>query len=180
MGRLEAYPSCSVNEIFDADKVSPFYDLPKPTRSAIIAENKSTNYSVVRSELLDRLYEKLYHQRLHSKTEEAWPHRIIPLSELHKVQSRSDGRLDLTFVNPRSGQRSHAEGIDLVIFGTGYSRDAYKKILQGTKHLMENSDYHIERDYKLKLSRDFVSEDCGIWLQGCKCAHFVRRPSTLI
>ena len=166
--------------MFDADKVSPFYELPKSIRSTIIDDNKSTNYSVVRPELLDRLYAKLYHQRLHFKTEEAWPHRIIPLSELRQVQSRSDGRLDLTFANVRSAQQSHAEGIDLVIVGTGYSRDAYKEILQGTKHLMENSEYHVERDYRLKVSPDLVSPDCGIWLQGCKCPKFVHVLPTLI
>ena len=157
----------SVNEIFDQRSVSPFYGLSADDRRGVIAENKSTNYSVVRLSLLERLYEKLYNQRLHYLDEESWPHKIIGLSELRGIKSGSDGRLVLELLNPRSHENSQVRGIDLVVVGIGYTRHTHEEMLQGVSHLLQGSPSDVERDYKIRMREGAVNKDCGIWLQGC-------------
>ena len=156
-----------MNEIFDPDRVSSFYDLGPDARKHTIAENRATNYSVVRIPLIEHLYEKLYHQRLHYADEQEWPHKIVTLSELQDVQTTADGRLALTFSNPRLLSKTQVNGVDLVIVGTGYTRNAHEKILQPTRHLLTSSVSDVERNYRLKMATDRVSPNCGIWLQGC-------------
>lgn len=144
-----------------------FYNLPLGARKRVVAENRGTNYSVVRSDLIDRLHEKLYRQRLHYANEEAWPHRIVGLSKLDEAEVSPSGRLTLRFSNPRLLTETVVDDIDLVIAGTGYARDAHKDILKGVAHLMEGSSDNVERSYKLKMLKSSVSPNCGIWLQGC-------------
>jgi L-ornithine N5-oxygenase len=47
-----------VNEIFDPDRVDTLYSLSPPVREASILEDRMTNYSVVRINLLEDLYHK--------------------------------------------------------------------------------------------------------------------------
>ncbi len=72
----------SVNEIFDPDRVNEIYALEDHERGLTIAENRPTNYSVVRPELLDRLYEKMYHQQLREPNKDRWKHQIQGSREL--------------------------------------------------------------------------------------------------
>ena len=72
----------SVNEIFDPSNVDTFYNLPHPTRISTLTSNRSTNYGVVRPELLHKLYEIMYHQRLRQPNEQHWRHRIISGQEV--------------------------------------------------------------------------------------------------
>ena len=147
--------------------VSPFYDSTPDVRKLSIEENRATNYSVVRLELLERLYEKLYNQRLHYSDEQSWPHRIIPFSELQHVGSVKEGRLMLTFSDPRSLSKTRMHDVDLVVVGTGYTRNAHEGILQEAKHLVKSTVNDVEKNYRLEMADDRVSQGCGIWLQGC-------------
>ena len=61
----------------------------------------------------------------------------------------------------------HAEDIDLVIVGTGYTRDAHEDLLKPIAHLAACGLSDVERNYRLKMRPGAVDKDCGIWLQGC-------------
>ena len=159
--------STSVNEIFDQARVSPFYALPADHRKQVIAENRATNYSVVRLDLLERIYEKLYHQRLHHANEESWLHRIVGHSQLQNVREGRDGQVALEFQNPRDGDASHVCNVDFLIVGSGYARNAHQEMLKGVSYLFEGSAPDVKRDYKIRMREGAVSPDCGIWLQGC-------------
>lgn len=75
--------SCpSVNEVFDAGRVSPIYGKDARIRQQLNRENRATDYSVVRPELLDSRYTKMYVQRFHVLIESRWKHRIFGPSEL--------------------------------------------------------------------------------------------------
>ena len=54
------------------------YNQTEADRAAAIALDRGTNYGVVRLELLEYLYEKVYMQRLRNPDEEQWRCRIIP------------------------------------------------------------------------------------------------------
>jgi L-ornithine N5-monooxygenase len=157
-----------VNEIFNPSTVNTIYTLPRSARQALYTSNRATNYSVVRPELLESLYAKLYTQHLHYATESAWPHRIIPHSTLTSAKLTNEKTLDLMFSNPLMHETTSWTNIDLLILGTGYTREAHKAILQPVAHLLENCDTSdVRRDYSLKFKPDTVSARCGIWLQGC-------------
>ena len=157
-----------MNEIFDPEKVDEFYELSKESQKESIRRNKATNYGVVRSELLDRLYETMYHQRLHESDESRWRCKIVPEREVVGHEKHGDGRNRLKLRDTVNGKVSLSENaFDVVIAATGYIRDVHETMLEPTKHLLETGKYDVGRDYRVRYKKDAVSEDCGIWLQGC-------------
>ncbi|KAL6712888.1 hypothetical protein ACLMJK_009600 [Lecanora helva] len=157
-----------VNEIFDPERVDKFYDLPIGAQSDTLQRNKATNYGVVRGELLDRLYESMYHQRLHEPDESKWQYRIMPYSEIVGHEQQSSGQLRLRMRNTLDGTINLSKSaFDVVIVGTGYSRNAHETMLGPTKSLLETGKYDIGRNYKVKYHKDAVQPDCAVWLQGC-------------
>ena len=162
--------SChSVNEIFDPDRVDEIYALSNDERYQTLAEYRSTNYSVVRPELLTRLYEIMYHQRLREANKYQWPFQIQGSRELCDATQTEDEKVTLRFAAPKSGNSSQIveSGFDLVLVGTGYARNAHTRLLEPVQNLIEDFFSSVERDYRLKLKEDVVDSDCGIWLQGC-------------
>lgn len=160
-----------VNEVFDPDRVDPFYDLPAHSRRKTNASDKGTNYGVVRPELLDRMYENMYRQRLHEPDQRKWQYRIVPWREVVGFEpTRPDGRrLRLTLKNTSSGDTSTSEsGFDLAVLGTGYERTGHEILLAPTRHLLQHRDrYAVERDYRVLFREGDVADGCGVWLQGC-------------
>ncbi|KAI5788365.1 L-lysine 6-monooxygenase (NADPH-requiring)-domain-containing protein [Geopyxis carbonaria] len=157
-----------VNEIFDPERVDALYQLPASVRASSIAEDRATNYSVVRLNLLENLYDMLYHQRLRNPDQEAWQHRIHPHREIVGSSTGPDGKIDLVLRDTRTGDEVVPPArFDAVIFGTGYKRDVHETILKPTKSLMKNSACSVGRDYKVIFDQGAVAEDAGIYLQGC-------------
>ncbi|RPB21804.1 hypothetical protein L211DRAFT_840437 [Terfezia boudieri ATCC MYA-4762] len=161
-----------VNEIFNPEKVDELYSLPSDDRTAAIRRDKDTNYGVVRIELLERLYEDLYSQRLRDPNEKNWVHNIVPLTDVASVQpNASNSKLRVCMKNIRSGMESK-EDFDAIIVATGYIRDIYQTILASTRDLLKKDAtgcecWSVGRDYKLQYDIDKVADNAGIWLQGC-------------
>ncbi|KAL9069747.1 MAG: hypothetical protein Q9161_005332 [Pseudevernia consocians] len=157
-----------VNEVFDPERVETFYNLPTESRQKTIWSDKATNYGVVRPELLDRMYENMYHQRLHQPDQSKWQHRIVAWREVVGVEKCSDRRLRLQLKNTSNGETSMSDSsFDLIMLGTGYERNGHEKLLQPTRHLLQDNRYAVERNYRLMFRKDAVADSCGIWLQGC-------------
>lgn len=159
----------SVNEVFDPARVDGFYDLPAETRKISTRADKATNYGVVRPELLDQLYEAMYHQRLHEPDPDKWQFRIVSWREVIGFEKCADDRrLRLRLKDTSTGHISICEsGFDLVIFGTGYERKGHETLLESTRPLLQEQRFAVERNYRVKYRKDAVAENCGVWLQGC-------------
>ena len=158
----------SVNEVFDPGRVDTFYDLPTESRRKTIWSDKATNYGVVRPELLDRMYENMYYQRFHEPDQGKWQYKIVPWREVIGFEECSAGRLRLKLKDTSNGEFSMSDSsFDLVMLGTGYERKQHETLLESTRHLLHENRFAVERSYKVKLRKDAVAEDCGIWLQGC-------------
>ncbi|KAI4142728.1 MAG: hypothetical protein LQ341_003131, partial [Variospora aurantia] len=139
-----------VNEIFDPHRVDEFYDLPEHAQKDTLHRNRATNYGVVRPELLDRLYELMYHQRLHQPDESKWQHKIIPRTAVVGYDQPAEGRARLKLKNTLDGSISLSEtAFDWIIVATGYVRDAHVTMLEASKDLLETGKYDVGRDYKL-------------------------------
>lgn len=158
-----------MNEVFDPERVDTFYDLPSEMRQKTNFSDKATNYGVVRPELLDRLYENMYHQRLHEPDQSKWQFKILPWREVNGFEKCADGqRLRLRLKDTSNGQTSMSDSeFDLAILGTGYNRNGHETILQSTKNLLQEQRFEVERNYRVKYRKGAVADDCGIWLQGC-------------
>ncbi|KAA8905683.1 L-lysine 6-monooxygenase (NADPH-requiring)-domain-containing protein [Sphaerosporella brunnea] len=159
-----------VNEIFDPDRVDPFYALPADVRKTQIREDKATNYSVVRLELIEHVYNVMYRQRLRNPDQRTWAHRIMTNQEVQSVVERPSGKVDLKLKDSRGGSGANevetTDGFDLVIFGTGYMRNAHRKLLKDAEPLFEG-DCVVDRKYRVQFKEGAVARDTGIWLQGC-------------
>ncbi|KAI4193891.1 MAG: hypothetical protein LQ346_003807 [Caloplaca aetnensis] len=128
-----------VNEIFDPHRVTEFYDLPAEAQKDSLHRNKATNYGVVRPELLDRLYESMYHQRLHEPVESKWRHRIVPRRAVIGYDEQAKGKARLKLKNTIDGEENLSDAaFDLIIAATGYVRDAHMTMLDPTKHLLDS------------------------------------------
>ncbi|KIW08144.1 uncharacterized protein PV09_01076 [Verruconis gallopava] len=158
-----------VNEIFDPDRVQPFFNQPAEKRAAMILNNRLTNYGVVRLELIEHLYETLYMQRLVQPDEERWQHRILNNSNIVAVDAETSERLTLQI--ERDGQLT-GHDFDAVILATGYARDMHEDFLAPARYLMPGGDapgktWEVERDYRVIFEEGAISSDAGVFLQGC-------------
>jgi L-ornithine N5-oxygenase len=154
--------------------VDDIYNQDASERAAAIALDRGTNYGVVRLELLEHLYEKLYMQRLRNTDEVTWPARIITNSTVVSASQTPDSRLLLKLGSVKGNDASEEElEIDYVFAATGYRRNAHEEMLSNLRPLLSESsataeklpvsrDYHVQYDEK-KIDR----KQAGIWLQGC-------------
>lgn len=142
--------------------------MPTAVQEASLQDNRATNYGVVRPELLDKLYEIMYHQRLHEPDDTKWQYRIIAFREVCGYEKEPSGQLHLRLRDTNTGEVTTSDAaFDLVILATGYTRNAHETLLDPTRHLLESGNYDVGRNYQVKYKADEVSSDCGIWLQGC-------------
>jgi L-ornithine N5-oxygenase len=168
-----------VNEIFDDDRITPFYEQPPAARAAEITSNKSTNYSVVRQELLEKLYHTLYQQRILEPDPQKWKARLYPSTEVVElIDNPTNKRINklinviLKHTGASSTTNSHTTlDLDLLIYATGYTRDTHNALLSNCQILnasaSSNGTWVVNRDYSVKLNSNFAAENLGIYLQGC-------------
>jgi L-ornithine N5-monooxygenase len=168
-----------VNEIFDPERVDSFFAQPNELRKEGNKENRGTNYGVVRLELLERIYEKLYMQRVkYGNDESRWPHRIMTNTGVSAVDVDGETiRLALSH-GVGGGNEANAEDgldameVDFVIVATGYTRTKHEELLKPARQLMPGGDgqdrsWKVDRDYRVMFEKGTVSRDAGVWLQGC-------------
>ncbi|KIW65278.1 hypothetical protein PV04_07550 [Phialophora macrospora] len=161
-----------VNEVFNPEAVDAFYGQPENLRSANLKKNKATNYSVVRLELLEKMYDELYLQGIKQPDKARWRHQVLPLREISDVVDNGPNeRVDLILRNldPLSKNGKEVLSFDAVIVATGYRRDAHVDMLKTCQSI--NADptgrWQAGRDYGLELDRAAIEDATGIWLQGC-------------
>ena len=169
--------SCSVNEIFDPDRVDGVYYKNASDRAAAIALDRGTNYGVVRLELLEHLYDRLYMQRLRQPDEKLWRCRIIPERAVTSARQSDDSSVILKIADPdqkRQEQKDEEDEmtVDYVFTATGYVRNAHESMLAEIKNLLPQDlvagKVNVGRNYRVLYDADKVDETkAGVWLQGC-------------
>ncbi|KAH7013239.1 L-lysine 6-monooxygenase (NADPH-requiring)-domain-containing protein [Ilyonectria destructans] len=127
-----------VNTIFNPEYVDNIYPRSASSRQSFLDEVRATNYGVVRLNLIEHLYEKMYEQRrLIGADETQWPHRILAGREITSVEEKGDKieiRVQKIHDIPLDGYVDAADEevleVDLVVAATGYRRDAHVNILK--------------------------------------------------
>lgn len=184
-----------VNSIFNPSYTDSLFPRSQQARRALIQDAKATNYGVVRLELIEHLYEKMYEQRREfGDDERKWPHRVMGAREIASVDESADSlrlRLRLIDESLALGDLGVEEVVDadLVIAATGYQRSAHLDMLRdswgmlpevGAKEDESVSGWQVCEDQqacsrKLEVGRDYrvqyapgtVAPDSGVYLQGC-------------
>ena len=164
----------SVNEIFDPDRVDRIYNQNPSERAAAIALDRGTNYGVVRLELLEHLYEKLYMQNLRSLDESNWSARILANCTVLSASQSADFKVILKLGLCKGNVTTEEElEVDYVFTATGYRRNAHEKMLSDllpllSKPLTSSGKLPVLRDYRVQYDESKIDvSQAGIWLQGC-------------
>lgn len=153
-----------------------FYQTPAEVRETAIAEDKATNYGVVRLELLEHIYETMYMQKFEQPDCKRWQHQILNNSILHGCSTEgAEVVLDIGSsdrVMSKKGNRTQQLAVDAVIVAAGYTRNAHDKMLKPLEHLRSSSGgtenaWSVNRDYSLMMDEKRVDGDCGVYLSGC-------------
>lgn len=164
----------SVNEIFNPERVDKFFQLSPEERSRAIATDKATNYSVVRLELIEQIYNDLYLQRVQKTDEKQWQHRILPERQIGRIEHHNPAnrmRIHVRSTRPDifAGHDREVLEVDALMVATGYQRDAHEELLDQVRALRPagQAAWNLGRDYRVELDPGKVSSQAGIWLQGC-------------
>lgn len=149
-----------------------FFQLPAEERSQRIATDKATNYSVVRLELIEEIYNTLYLQRVKNPDETQWQHRILPERKVARIEHHNPAsrmRVHLKSVKEDRAEGREVLDVDALMVATGYQRDAHEQLLEQVRELRPagQATWNPGRDYRVNLDASKVSSQAGIWLQGC-------------
>ncbi|KAK7975298.1 hypothetical protein PG989_013761 [Apiospora arundinis] len=171
-----------VNSIFNPSFIDDLYPRSASSRSALLKDARSTNYGVVRLELIEALYEHMYEQRREfGPDERLWPHRIHGATEVTGLDngakhSNDQGPLRLCVRSLRD-QADSILDVDLIIAATGYQRTSHLNMMekvapllpgqQGKQSKLTDRDVRVGRDYGVEFAPGKVAKGSGIWLQGC-------------
>ena len=128
-------------------------------RHNLLADARATNYGVVRLELIEHLYERMYDQRREiGPDERAWPHRILGGRQITSIEPSRSGESDVVDLKVQTlpdvrraatlsesssnGDAAAQDDIDeiiqadLVIAATGYQRMAHVDMLRDAYDLL--------------------------------------------
>ncbi|KAH7347139.1 L-lysine 6-monooxygenase (NADPH-requiring)-domain-containing protein [Plectosphaerella cucumerina] len=185
-----------VNSIFNPSYTDSLFPRSQEARRALIQDAKATNYGVVRLELIEHLYEKMYDQkREFGDDERQWPHRVMGSREIVEV-GQENGSLQLRLrLHDETLSSIHAPveeilDADLVIAATGYQRNAHLDMLRDSWGMLPSKPsegaaqfdgwevkdestasgcrrLEVGRDYRVQYSAGTVASDSGVYLQGC-------------
>ncbi|KAK3937944.1 L-ornithine N(5)-monooxygenase [Diplogelasinospora grovesii] len=126
-----------VNSIFNPTFIDSLYPKSSAYRQSLLADARATNYGVVRLELIEHLYEKMYEQRrVLGPDERKWPHRIVGGRSVVNVEEDGD-QLRIKLTSCVLGEQvldgplpEEVLDADLVICATGYRRTAHVDMLK--------------------------------------------------
>ncbi|CAI7587480.1 unnamed protein product [Penicillium palitans] len=160
-----------VNEIFNPERVDKFYEMSAEERQKRIAIEKATNYSVVRLELIESIYNDMYLQRVENPDETQWQQRILAETKVARIEHHNASnrmRIHVKSVKNESEGKEVLD-VDALMVATGYLRDAHEGLLENVRSLRPAgaSTWNPGRDYRVSLDGAKVSSQAGIWLQGC-------------
>ncbi|MDJ1156674.1 lysine N(6)-hydroxylase/L-ornithine N(5)-oxygenase family protein [Chelatococcus sp. SYSU_G07232] len=144
-----------VNEIFSPAGTDIFFRQSQEARRAFLDEFRNTNYAVVDLDLIQRVYDVLYEQRVEGER------RLTVLSGCEVLEAAADAEGIALTLRDRQGGPPERRAYDAVILATGYRRDPDPRFLQHLGPYLRGLS--VDRHYRLR-----TTDDCepAIFLQG--------------
>ncbi|GAA5644438.1 MULTISPECIES: lysine N(6)-hydroxylase/L-ornithine N(5)-oxygenase family protein [Vibrio] len=148
--------SAFVNEIFNPEFTDHVYDSNQDERKHILARFAGTNYSVVDTEELNAIYERLYMQQVTGEGS----HQHLRCHDIQEVGLK-DSKVSLRY-HDRIHRTQMWQEYDAVVLATGYRYDMFNQMLNKLEPM--KADKQVERRYRLPMK-----ENCqvNVFLQGC-------------
>lgn len=133
---------------------------------------------MVRLELIQKIYHDMYIQKIKTLDETQWQHRILPRRQIIGAKAdESSGSITLRLQRldqPDNKQRECTSDqetlhVNAIVVATGYTRNAHERMLQKVQHLRpsDQTEWCVGRNYRLEMDSSKVSNEAGLWLQGC-------------
>ncbi|GJD51497.1 L-ornithine N(5)-monooxygenase [Methylobacterium crusticola] len=146
--------SAFVNEIFNPAFTDVIYAKPDTERQALLEEFRNTNYAVVNADLIARIYDLLYQQKVRGEAR----HALRPRHAVRQAEIREGAVwLDLAGSDGTAERRAY----DAVVLATGYRRERLPPLLGPLRPYLEGDA--IGRDYRLRTGPDLAAP---LYLQG--------------
>jgi L-ornithine N5-oxygenase len=148
-GYSPADDSSFTNRIFDPSAVDTFYSSPEDVKQMLLGYHRSTNYSVVDSDLIDALYRRAYAEKVGGRQRL----RVMNASRVADIAEKPEGVLAFVEYLP-SGEISRLEA-DVIVYATGYRPSDPTRVLGRTARLCRRDGagrLSIGRDYRLDLT----------------------------
>ncbi|ANN71772.1 lysine N(6)-hydroxylase/L-ornithine N(5)-oxygenase family protein [Bordetella bronchialis] len=131
-----------VNEVFNAAHTDYLYARPDAERAALLAQTRHTNYSAPDVDLIERIYDVLYQQKVRGEPR----HRLLRRREVEAVRTAEAG-VALS-VRERDAGTLDTLHYDAVVLATGYERDQHRSLLAPLDDYLDS--YEPDRHYRLR------------------------------
>ncbi|KAL1306333.1 hypothetical protein AAFC00_005051 [Neodothiora populina] len=145
---------------------SDFAFFPPELRKKIIFAKEGYNASPVSLELLERLYDMDYAQKIRENDPSKWRFGIEPLAKVIGAEilpSSTQPHVRLLLKSPRTGAvRKSERSFDKVVVATGYRKQG-ESLLSSLSALMEQGAVSVDRDYQVNIKKGVLHNGCGIW-----------------
>ncbi|MGE6964177.1 lysine N(6)-hydroxylase/L-ornithine N(5)-oxygenase family protein [Bacillus thuringiensis] len=165
--------SAFTNQLYYPEAIDFFYQLPIHKKEQLNNSYQHTNYAVVDSDLIHRIYRMVYAERV-SGSERL---HILGNIALQQVTNNTEGTLQARFQHMLKDKQVVLEA-DAIILATGYRKPKYPVLFQHIKEyfaLDTAGHYQVERDYQIK-TKDTLK--ANIYLQGmCEDTHGFSDPN---
>lgn len=146
-----------VNEIFSPGFTDFIYRQPGERRQRMLQEYRNTNYSVVDLDLIERIYQLLYQQKVVGNPQ----HQLLVGKEIEAAAPQPDGIACV--LRDRANGAVQRQQFDLVVLATGYRRQAHERMLAPLASLI-GEGFRVDRHYRLQTSTRCLPQ---VFLQGC-------------
>jgi L-ornithine N5-oxygenase len=151
-----------VNEIFDANFVDFVHSTAPELHGGLLAQHYDTNYSVVDSDLIRRLYNIHYAQKV-SGVPRLRLHNLSTVSRVEEV----DDCVRIHYASAAVPGEQSLE-VDAVIFATGYTYPNPPKVLSQLRDFIRMDSASgkavVDRHYRMQTDARLSA---GIYVQGC-------------
>ncbi|KAK9345319.1 L-lysine 6-monooxygenase (NADPH-requiring)-domain-containing protein [Lipomyces starkeyi] len=154
-----------VNEIFNPEAVDGIYSLPDDRRRKMFEEHKATNYSVVRSDLLETLYATVYAQKLPGHTTRLRIKNSQSVEQVEVIDKQGCEKVVLKLRDRYHPGAVELAEYDFVVAATGYDKSAIvTELLSGLNRCLTANEVVVDRGYRAKLD---ANVEARLWIQGC-------------
>ncbi|QRN40665.1 MAG: SidA/IucD/PvdA family monooxygenase [Neisseriaceae bacterium] len=147
------------NQIFDSEVVNDWYETSQETRNLLFNYHKTTNYSVVDEDLINKIYELQYKDTLLNKNRIYMKNASI-IEDCEEKEDSVCLKIKDLFT-----QNIQELNVDILVCATGFEPTSIKNILAHPEDYSFNGESPtVTRNYQLEKKNNEVS---SIYLNGC-------------
>jgi L-ornithine N5-monooxygenase len=142
-----------VNEVFAPAYIDQIFRATAEQQQKLVEEFQNTNYAVADLDMIERIYNILYHQKVTGEER----HQLLARTQIEQASAAAHG----VTLRLRDQGSSYERLYDAVVLATGYDRRAHHELLDPLKGLL--GDIKTNRNYRVEADASLTAP---IYLQG--------------